>query len=84
VFAQLHALTFLVVGRWSFWPDWLLSALIHACMNSQGELKSKGSHDAMMFAYIIGITAPPVNRCTMGYFKSRPSLRPSDMAILLK
>jgi len=63
----------------------LSSAFIHACMNSHGAVRSKRYHVIKMFTYMSGIIAP-VNKSTIGYFKSvtvvRVSFRLPVIAVL--
>ena len=55
----------------------LSRALSHACMNAHGAVRDKRYHVVTAFTNINGITVPPVNKSTIGYFKSVPVVRVS-------
>jgi hypothetical protein len=48
----------------------LSSAFIHACMNNHGAVRSKRYHAVSTFKYMSAGIIVPVNRSTIGYFKS--------------
>jgi hypothetical protein len=70
--------------RFSMKPRSPSSPFIHASMNSHGAVRSKRYHAASMFKYMSDIIVCPVNRSTIGYFKSvtvdAPSRRATDRA----
>jgi uncharacterized protein with GYD domain len=47
----------------------LSSSFIQACMSSHGAFRSKRYDAASVFRYTSGITVPPVNKSTIGYFR---------------
>jgi hypothetical protein len=58
-------------ARW-FWPDWsrsLSDPFIQSSMSNHGPVRARRYHAASVLKYISGITEP-VNKSTIGYFKS--------------
>src|SRR6266545_6002771 len=74
-------------ARW-FWPDWsrsLSGPFIQSSMSNHGPVRARRYHAASVLKYISGIIVP-VNKSTIGYFKSviRVSLRLPVIAVLPK
>jgi hypothetical protein len=59
----------MMASRCHAWLSVRSLSSIHACVNSHGAAREKKYHVVTTFTNINGITVPPVNKSTIGYFK---------------